>query len=79
MSCFANAGITMALTSITSVLFLLLASNSGSDFLLRHYLTSSLLLAFPEAFISGMSLTLFVVYKPQWVSTFRDELYLKGK
>jgi len=79
LSCFANGGVTMALTSITSVLFLLLASDSASDFLLRHYLTPSLLLVFPEAFISGMSLTLFVVYKPQWVSTFRDELYLKGK
>ena len=37
------------------------------------------LLMFPEAFITGLLITMFVVYLPDWVSTFDDERYLKGK
>jgi uncharacterized membrane protein len=36
----------------------------------------ALMLAFGEATVSGMLVTLFVVYKPAWVATFRDERYL---
>ncbi|WP_416047298.1 hypothetical protein [Cupriavidus basilensis] len=39
-------------------------------------LTAVLLLAFGEAFLTGILVTVFVVYKPQWVVTFRDEEYL---
>ena len=37
------------------------------------------LLAFSEAWLSGMVITLFVVYRPQWVATFEDSRYLFGK
>jgi uncharacterized membrane protein len=37
------------------------------------------LLSWPEAFTTGLMLTLLVVYKPQWVSTFDDERYLNDK
>ncbi|MBB1630076.1 hypothetical protein [Cupriavidus sp. UME77] len=39
-------------------------------------LTAVLILAFGEAFLTGMLVAVFVVYKPQWVVTFRDEEYL---
>jgi len=29
-----------------------------------------------EAFISGMLVTVMVVWRPQWVATFSDERYL---
>lgn len=35
-----------------------------------------LVLALPEAFLTGTLLTLFVVYKPQWVGSFDDREYL---
>jgi uncharacterized membrane protein len=38
-----------------------------------------LMLAFGEATLTGMLITLFVVYKPDWVGTFRDELYLRRR
>ncbi|MFZ6848566.1 energy-coupling factor ABC transporter permease [Undibacterium sp. RuRC25W] len=38
-----------------------------------------LLLAWGEAFLTGFLITIFVVYKPAWVFTFEDQLYLKGK
>jgi len=43
------------------------------------YFLFFVLLAFPEAFVTGMLMTLFVVYRPQWVSSFSDERYLKGR
>jgi len=40
---------------------------------------TALMLAFAEATLTGMLITLFVVYKPAWVGTFRDETYLKRR
>jgi len=34
-------------------------------------------LSFGEATISGMLMTLFVVYRPSWVATFDDSRYLQ--
>jgi len=38
-----------------------------------------LLLSWGEAFLTGFLLTIFTVYRPQWVLTFDDTLYLTGK
>jgi uncharacterized membrane protein len=43
------------------------------------WLPMMLMLAFGEATLTGMLITLFVVYQPQWVETFRDEIYLRGR
>lgn len=37
------------------------------------------LIAAPEAFLNGFLLAGLVLMKPEWVSTFSDEQYLKGK
>jgi len=37
------------------------------------------LMFLPEAFLNGWVMTLLVVFRPQWVRTFRDEEYLHGK
>jgi uncharacterized membrane protein len=37
------------------------------------------LFMFPEAFVTGMLITIFVVYRADWVATFDDERYLRGK
>jgi uncharacterized membrane protein len=34
---------------------------------------------FPEAFMNGLIMTILVVYRPQWVSSFSDKDYLHGK
>lgn len=38
-----------------------------------------LLLAWGEAFLTGLLLTVFTVYRPQWVLTFDDRVYLEGR
>jgi len=42
----------------------------------NNYLVLSSLMLFPEAMFNGMTITLLIIYKPQWVYTFYDKLYL---
>lgn len=44
-----------------------------------NYLIVSLLMLFPEAMLNGMTMTLLILYKPNWVYTFYDKFYLHGK
>ncbi len=37
------------------------------------------LIFFPEAFINGWATTILVCYRPQWIPSFSDELYIQGK
>ena len=40
------------------------------------YLSYRLLLCWGESMLTGMLVAIFVVYRPQWMTTFRDEVYL---
>jgi uncharacterized membrane protein len=66
------------------------ASVGGSTMLLRSLLFPEatlpadaiaymLLLAWGEAFLVGFLVTIFAVYRPEWLLTFDDNLYLRGK
>ena len=80
---FANGFFGAALTVITlglaSTLFMGLSEAYDFDYLTSEYLPYYILLGFSEAWLSGMVLTLFVVYRPNWVSAFDDSLYLAKK
>ncbi len=45
----------------------------------NSYLKLSVLMFFPEAMFSGMTITILIVHKPQWVYTFHDKFYIDGK
>jgi uncharacterized membrane protein len=49
------------------------------QYLFDEYFPFFVLLSFSEAWLSGMILTLFVVYRPGWVVTFEDSRYLRDK
>ncbi len=38
-----------------------------------------IVMLFPEAFLNGMLITILVVFRPQWVSSFSDKCYINGK
>lgn len=76
---FFGAALTVIAGGLSSALVLGLAGVYAADLLLGEYLPYVLLLAFSEAWLSGMMLTLFVVYRPEWVSTFEDSRYLRDK
>ena len=62
----------------TSFVYVLSGAYPGAE-VWHDYTRYALLLMYPEAFITGMLMTLFVAYRPQWVSTFDDDRYIKGK
>lgn len=49
------------------------------DNIWQNYLQITPLVMFPEALLNGMAVTLMVVYKPDWLKTFSDAVYLDGQ
>ncbi len=49
------------------------------DTVIDNYMLLIPLILFPEGFINGVTMTLLVVYKPEWVYTFHDKFYLDPK
>jgi uncharacterized membrane protein len=47
------------------------AGTDAGDLLLARFLTAS-----GEAFLSGMLTAIFVAFRPQWLATYSDRLYL---
>jgi uncharacterized membrane protein len=58
---------------------LILAGAYDWDYLASEYLPYFLLLGFSEAWLSGMLITMFIIYRPNWVATFDDSSYLANK
>jgi len=80
---FVNGFFTAALTviGVGFVISTLLAAAGAYtwDYLFSEYFPYFILLGFAEAWLSGMVMTLFVVYRPGWVATFDDAQYLSNK
>lgn len=76
---FFGAGIAVAVSRVSSILLLSLVGAYPDAKLIEESLLYLPLFMFPEAFITGMLISVFVVYKPDWVMTFDDERYIIGK
>jgi uncharacterized membrane protein len=76
---FFGAALSIAATSLCASMLLVIAGVYPIDYVLAEYLPYVLLLAFSEAWLSGMMVTLFVIYRPEWVSSFEDSRYLRDK
>ena len=76
---FLAAGITILATSGTGAGLLWLTDVHSFDWLGYHYLPFFPLMFFSEAVMNGMVMTLLVALRPEWVSSFDDNLYIKGK
>ena len=72
---FATIAGILLVTGVVWLLFLTGALNSGYS--IREFTPVMLILSFPEGMLTGMLVSVFVIYKPEWVTTFRDEVYLK--
>jgi uncharacterized membrane protein len=75
---FGSAATVMAQGLLASVV-LSIAGVYSLEFLASDYLPYFLLLGFSEAWLSGAVITVMVIYRPDWVATFDDRLYLKNK
>lgn len=79
VAAFFGGAVAMAGVGLASTALWWLAGAHSWSWLMQHYTSFALMLAFPEAFMTGALLAVFVVYRPQWVASFDDERYLKGR
>jgi uncharacterized membrane protein len=76
---FFGAGLAVAVSRLSSIVLLGLVNAYPETKLIEESLLYTPLFMFPEMFITGMLISVFVVYKPDWVITFDDERYITGK
>ena len=79
VNAFFGGALTMMLMGVLITGILGMLGVYPMEYLLAEYLPFFILLAWGEAFTSGLLITIFVVYRPAWVGTFDDACYLQGK
>ncbi len=79
INAFLGAALTIIGVGLAATLLMGLVGAYAWDYLFTEYFPYFLLLAFSEAWLSGMVMTLFVVYRPHWVGSFDDAWYLTDK
>jgi len=79
VTAFLGSAVTIGAAGTAAACLLGAAGVYTAQHLLSDYLTYYFLLAFAEAWLSGMAVTLMVVYRPGWVVTFDDARYLTNK
>jgi uncharacterized membrane protein len=78
VTAFFGAALVMAASGGIAVGLLAAYGPPPLALLAEQFLPYCLLLAFAEATLTGMIITLLVVYRPRWVGTFDDARYLPG-
>ncbi|TDR82280.1 energy-coupling factor ABC transporter permease [Paludibacterium purpuratum] len=76
LNVFLTGGLGMALAGSAVVVLLGVFGIYSWDVLLQDALPYYLLLAWSEAFLSGLMMAVLIVYKPHWVASFDDARYL---
>ncbi len=76
---FLAASISVIAASAVAALVMAQSGLYSLEVLERSFIPYIPLIAIPEGFVNGVLLLALVIMKPQWVSCFTDEQYLKGK
>lgn len=76
---FLGAGLAMTISAFGIVGILAGGGVYTLERISYEYLPFLPLIVLPEALLNGMAMTLLVGLRPQWVSTFDDERYIKNK
>ena len=76
VNAFLVGAASLLLAAAAGLLALGLAGAYPVDHLLDEVLPFYFLLAWSEAFTSGLVMAILIVYRPQWVATFDDRRYL---
>jgi uncharacterized membrane protein len=75
---FFGAALSMASVILATTTTHYLSGDYNLAYMGYNYVPYGLLMMFPEAFITGMLMSIFVAYRPHWVSTFDDQRYLQS-
>lgn len=76
---FVGGALSMLVSRFLGMLILVTSGAYTLEQLHSQYFSILPIMLFPEAFVNGAIMTLLVVFKPQWVGSFRDDQYLHGK
>jgi uncharacterized membrane protein len=76
---FFGGALAMAATGLAGTGILAASGAYPPAYLYGEYLPFFLLLGWSEALLTGMAVTLMVVYRPEWIRTFDDLRYLRNK
>lgn len=76
---FFGAALSFWVAALGLLGFLAASGAYAVDYLLDEALPYYLLLGWSEAFASGIVMAMLVIYRPQWVETFDDARYLRGR
>ncbi len=79
VAAFFGAALSLAAAGIAGATALTWGAGRDPQLVFGEYVPYLIYLAFGEATVSGMALTLAVVYRPQWVATFDDARYITGR
>ncbi len=79
LNAFLAAGISTFVALVLTGYVLIEAQVQTAEKVAHSFMPYIPLLAAPEAFLNGMVMAFLVMFKPEWISTFSDEHYLKGK
>jgi len=76
---FLGAGLSALLAGAAATALLLISGSYAFDTVTVEFAPYFLLLAFSEAWLTGILMTALVIYRPEYVSTFDDARYLAGR
>ena len=79
IAAFLSAGLSILLSGSLSYYLLSIIDNELNAEILTEYLTAFVPIMYPEAFLTGAVISIFVIYKPEWISTFDDQRYLNKR
>ena len=79
VACFFGAALGGLLAGLAGAAAFVAAGAVPADVMLGEYVPYLVFLAFGEGTLTGMALTLAVVYRPEWVATFDDAFYIDGR
>lgn len=79
ITAFFGAALSLGISALANTGLLWMSTPDANPQFLSLYLPYFLLMMFPEAFHTGLLMSIIVVYKPTWVCSFDDRLYLRKR
>ena len=79
VNCFAAAGLSMLLAAGFSFLLYAIFADAAVMQYLQNFVPFAIMIAVPEAAVNGIAMSSLIAYRPMWVATFHDRLYINGK
>lgn len=79
VNCFFAAALSMLGVSVISIGLYYFFANEGVFQQLQNFLPFTLMISIPEAALNGIFMSSLIAYKPAWIASFHDRMYITGK